>query len=266
MNQENMPLISEHKTIRYQNNELSECNEAVVNEKMIHVFVNGKQLLNLIALPEHIKYLIAGFLLTECIIHKAQDIKSFVFNKSSMSSEVLLAENLPAVLSEKVKSVTTGCGKGITFVSPLQTGFFKPLTDENKFKAEEIINVMRKLQRHSDLFSQTGGVHSAALVSDGEIKFFADDIGRHNAVDKVAGWKLFNQTTLDSECNMLVSTGRMSSEIITKVCRARIPLIVSPSAPTSGSLQLAESLGITMIGFARSSRFNIYSHAHRIQA
>ena len=251
---------------RFENGISSDREEAVVAERSISLFVNGSEAVRLMALPDQIEELVTGFLFSECVINKNKDIVHIQFNQTSMSAEVRLAEHIQPVFNDKIRSVTTGCGRGLTFISALNSRFFKAATTEATINPQTIIELMRKLQRKSPLFHDTGGVHSAAVAVVDEILHSADDIGRHNAVDKVLGWLVRSDRLTSETANsgMLLTTGRLSSEIVTKTARGRFAFLISPSAPTSGAVQLANDLGITLIGFARGERFNVYTHCERV--
>jgi len=122
--------------------------------------------------------------------------------------------------------------------------------------------VLIKFSKSSELFTETGGVHSAAISDGKEILVFREDIGRHNAVDKVIGSLVLAGITLSDK--ILLTSGRISSEIITKVIYAGVPVIISKSAPTQKAIEYAIKENITLIGFARGNSFNIYSNSHRI--
>lgn len=251
---------------RYDQGTASDREESVVAERSISLFVNGKEAVRLMSLPDQIEELAAGFLYSECVVSRREDIAKISFNPTAMSVEVQLAEHIQPMFSDKIRSVTTGCGRGLTFVSALNSSFFSPIISQASVAPQTIIDLMRRLQRKSSLFHDTGGVHSAAVAVTDEILFSADDIGRHNAVDKVLGWLLqSDRLTPDAENNrMLLTTGRLSSEIVTKAVRGRFAFLISPSAPTSGAVQLAGELGITLVGFARGERFNVYTHPERV--
>lgn len=251
---------------RFENEQILDQEESVVAERSISLFVNGNEAVRLMALPEQIEELAIGFLYSECVISSHEEIVSVSFNPTSMAVEVLLAENVKPVFNDKIRSVTTGCGRGLTFVTALNSLFFSPITSDIKVAPQTIIALMRKLQRNSALFHDTGGVHSAAIAKGDEILFSCDDIGRHNAVDKALGWLIrAGQLSYDTDnTTLLLTTGRLASEMVTKAVRGRFPLMISPSAPTSGAVQLAEELGVTLIGFVRGERFNIYTHPERV--
>ncbi|MBU1105136.1 MAG: formate dehydrogenase accessory sulfurtransferase FdhD [Candidatus Riflebacteria bacterium] len=252
---------------RFEHGNATDREESVVAERSLTLFVNGNETVRLMALPNQVEELIAGFLFSECVISSREDVLEILFNPTSMSVEVKLANQKQPVLSDKVRSITTGCGRGLTFISALNSRYFRPVPAKTTLSSQTIIDLMRKLQRNSALFHDTGGVHSAAVACANGIQFCADDIGRHNAVDKVLGWLLLSgrlSENTSEKYEMLLTTGRLSSEIVTKAARGRFEFLISPSAPTSGAFQLATDLGITLIGFARGERFNVYTHAERI--
>ena len=131
-----------------------------------------------------------------------------------------------------------------------------------KINYGEVVNLMREFQRSSYLFKRTGGVHSAALCRREEIEIFAEDIGRHNAIDKVFGESLLKD--IQTEDKVALTSGRISSEIVIKVLRRGVPILISLGAPTDLAVSLAEKMRITVIGFARGRRMNVYTHGFRI--
>jgi len=120
------------------------------------------------------------------------------------------------------------------------------------------------MQRESELYRATGGVHSAALCDNRALLIFSEDIGRHNAIDKIFGKCLIEGIQTDNR--VIITSGRISSEILLKIAKRNIPIIVSRSAPTSLAVKLANKLGITLIGFARGKRINIYTNDWRVQS
>lgn len=241
----------------------SEVEEAAVRESRITIFINGRETVKLLCLPAQVEELTAGWLLSEGFIESREDITEMIFNPRPMTVEVRLAERCAGVPAEPIRSITSGCGRGITFISPLNASRFPPVASAVVIPPGRIIELMRSIQKQSPLFQKTGGVHTAVAASLTETLFSADDIGRHNAVDKVLGWMLQTGRSAES-VPLLAVTGRLSSEIVTKVVRGRFPCLISPSAPTAGAVQLGQILGVTIIGFARGSRFTVYTHPERI--
>ena len=130
--------------------------------------------------------------------------------------------------------------------------------------AEDVFGLVKQFQHRSEVYRATGGVHSAALCRGRQILVFAEDIGRHNAVDKIFGRCLLED--IATEGGVVVTSGRISSEILLKVAKRDIPLLLSKAAPTNLGVKLADDLGITLIGFVRGRRMNVYSHGWRVAA
>ncbi|RQD74048.1 MAG: formate dehydrogenase accessory sulfurtransferase FdhD, partial [Candidatus Syntrophonatronum acetioxidans] len=153
--------------------------------------------------------------------------------------------------------------KGTIFFSVLDSLTSKPIETEIYFSPAQISTLMKDLQKRADLFRQTGGVHSSALGTAEGIISFCEDIGRHNAVDKLLGECIDKEISLEDK--MLITSGRLSSEILLKAAKIGIPVLLSRAAPSSLSVELARKLGITMVGFIRGKRMNIYAGEWRIK-
>ena len=158
--------------------------------------------------------------------------------------------------------ITTACGSLSTPIYGNQLSSLK-ITSDIKLEAEKIWGLVRELNLRSEIYKKTGGTHSAMLCSfEGEVLSFAEDVGRHNAVDKVIGAGILGKVDL-GEC-VLISSGRQSSEIVLKVARSGIPIIASVAGPLRSGIGIADATGITLICFVRGRRMNIYTHHERI--
>jgi len=203
-----------------------------------------------------LRELIVGFFLTEGVVRG-----KFCFEDISFEFGEDIRADIPALgeFATEGFTITSGCVGGITFN---RNRDFGRTTDPFSLKAASLEKVFRQFQRSGELYRQTGCVHSAAL-SDGEsILVFAEDIGRHNAVDKVIGHAIINDIPLTAKL-MLVS-GRLSSEIASKCARWGVPIVASRTAPTDLAIQIAEASGVTLAGFVRGDRMNVYTHPLRI--
>lgn len=228
--------------------------DVIIREQELTIFINGERLTSLAALPDNIPELAWGYLFSEGLIKNKSEIESITHQPGTR--EIQIQANIPAerLYSYKMTGTqTSGCG------SALSSSQLDVEVEQAAFSIDPIklLDKMLEFQKQSDLFKQTGGVHSAALVYKGEIIFHLSDIGRHNAVDKVAGKAITENINL-TQCYLL-SSGRISSEIMRKIIRLKIPLIVSHSAPTSEAVRLAWKYKTLLIGFARGGRFNQYT-------
>lgn len=234
--------------------------DLVVREVSLTINVNGQRLVAIACLPEKLPELALGFLLSEGLILQKSEIINSQFSYADKQIDFEL--KIPAERIESFRQTgekTSGCGSSLSAAISGGAAEFSAIS----LQAESILTLMHQFQMDSVLFKQTGGVHSAGLIKDEKIRFFAEDIGRHNAVDKVAGMALLDSEDLSKF--QLICSGRISSEIVKKCVRLSIPLIISQSAPTSEAIRLGWNYKIYIIGFARGKRFSIYSGFETLQ-
>jgi len=237
--------------------------DQVVIEAPLTIYINGSELVTLLCTPEKVDCLALGFLRSEGFIVNMSEVQALRSCPEEGLVEVDLKEQKG--LAEKLfgkRTITSGCGKGTIFYNVLDSLRSTPLTGKLKISAGKVWELNGELQKKALLFKTTGGVHSAALANSEKLLYFHEDIGRHNAVDKIIGECLFNSVPTDDKA--LFTSGRLSSEILLKAAKLKIQLIVSRAAPTSLSVELAEAMNITLVGFVRGLRMNIYSHPWRI--
>lgn len=237
--------------------------DLVAVESPLTIYFNEQELVTLLCSPRDLQYLALGFLRSEGLISGADDLDSVSVDeeRSIVFVQTKGEDNLAEKLYGK-RTITSGCGKGTIFFHALDSLQSKPVVSGLRVKGESLFALMRALQDRSLLFQATGGVHSAALAEEEQILIYSEDIGRHNAMDKIVGECLMKGISLNDR--ILLSSGRLSAEIVLKGAKMGIPLIVSRSAPTSLAVELAGRTGITLVGFVRGRRFNIYSHEERI--
>lgn len=242
-----------------------ETEDTVVCERPLTIMVNGEELTTVICTPQDLKFMVAGFLRSEGILREPGDLQEISFDLDRGIANVTAAipeKNLVEEHSMK-RYVTTCGGRGLT--SLYFSGAAPPcrrVTAAVRVKADTVARLMQELHRNSLIFRKTGGVHDAALVEGERIIIFQEDVGRHNTLDKILGQCFLENIPTDNK--LLFFSGRISSEVLLKVARMGVPVLVSCSAPTDLALQLAEELGITVVGFAREDNFNIYTYPERI--
>ena len=236
--------------------------DVVVPEYALHLSVNGRALATLMCLPEALQELITGFLISEGLIRSVESIESITISHAAGEAAVSLASEaeLPLQLYGK-RTIHTGCGSPSLFPRTLDSLRSRTVPASTPLPVSSLFTAMRRFQHSSSLFGRTGGVHSAAIYVGGTIRFFREDVGRHNAVDKVAGEAAINRVP-GSECALL-SSGRISSDLVTKAAIHGIPIVASRSAPTGRAVEIARSLHIGLAGFVRGRRMNIYSGIER---
>jgi FdhD protein len=236
--------------------------DSIVRERQMRIVLNDQELAVASILPGEEREFCYGLLYSSGLIASANDVSSWEFDALRGIAFVTVDGKLQArdVAAPPV-ALGTACGSQALTVSSMQ---LSPVQSRLQVSAAAIRQAVASLRRDSVLFRQTGGVHSAALCQpEGGMLLRSDDIGRHNACDKVIGAALLRGTS-EADQHFLVSTGRLSGEIVTKAWRFKFPLVASPSAPTSRALEIAESAAITLIGFVRAGRLNIYCGEHRV--
>jgi FdhD protein len=234
--------------------------DEIVLEEIIYILVNRRFYASLLCTPNEKMELAVGSLYAQRVILSMEDMKS-VEDLGGNIICVRLNHDLQEDF-QKRKVLTSGCAQGSIDLSILEEPEAESVKSNCKYSASNILTIMKEFNNKSEVFKQTGGVHSCAICSSEGIIFFSDDIGRHNALDKVIGRSLINKLELGNK--LLMTTGRISSDIAVKAARAGIPLIVSHSAPTAMALNIAKSANITMIGFTRGNRMSIYCGEERI--
>lgn len=237
--------------------------DTVVRESTLTIFLNDRELVTLLCTPAKLDYLAVGFLFSEGLIMTKREIKRVTMDerRGAIWVETKRGKEPPENFLSK-RYITTGCGRGMSFLSPPEGGF-RRIDSKARVSSEQIHALMTEFQRRSFVHQRTGGVHSAAICTAEEMLVFAEDIGRHNAIDKALGECLLSDIAMKNR--VLITSGRVSSEILMKTARSGIPVIVSKAAPTDAGIMIARKCGITLIGFARGSRMNIYSENRRIK-
>ncbi|WP_462409017.1 formate dehydrogenase accessory sulfurtransferase FdhD [Neobacillus sp. Marseille-QA0830] len=250
---------------RYSHGNITEQEDSIVTEQPITIKLNQNEFATLVCTPEYMEDMVIGFLASEGVIRGIEDIDDIWIQTKEGFAHV--KTNYLNHFYEKFHSkryITSCCGKsrqGFVFFNDARMSHY--FNDVNvKLTYEECFRLMDEMQTSSSVFLKTGGVHNAALCNKDGMILSRVDIGRHNALDKIYGYCLRNQISLKDK--VLVFSGRISSEILTKVAKIGCEVVLSKSAPTDLALELAEELGITTVGFIRNNSFNVYTRSDRI--
>lgn len=255
--------IKEFDVLRIENNSKRRIKDAVSVEKDIIVRLNDEEFVALMCTPVMVKELAVGFLLSEGLIAKKDDIDAIDYNEVDGVISIGIKNYLKdAVKNNRLQTLTSGCGRG------LASDFIKGFTKEKKVESSvriassNITDVLKEFINMSSSYKETGGVHSAALWDGERIEIFCEDIGRHNAIDKVFGYCLLNDISIVDK--IVLTSGRISSDVMIKISRRGMPVVISRNAPTSLAVEMAYFLGITLIGFVRGQRMNVYTYPERV--
>jgi FdhD protein len=255
-------MIPPRKTIEYKRYEFKtwkHFDAETIVETPVSLTVNGLVWISFMCTPIHLEELAIGFLYNEGIINGMEDVADVRLCEHGDNVDVWLNGNPEQPTNWRR---TSGCTGGVTAVDLLAKPDVNFAGNRLEVQPEAVMEMVDRLFESQELYRDTGGVHTSAL-SDGErVVFAADDIGRHNTLDKIAGMCLMNNAWPPKR--VLITTGRISSEMLQKAARLDAPILISRTSPSSLSIEMAERYGITLIGYARKHRFNVYSHGERI--
>lgn len=237
--------------------------DTVIEEYPLTIYVNDKELVTLMCSPANLDYLALGFLQSEGFIQDRSSIEHIEVDKENGYINVRIkdGENIVAQKLSGKKVFTTGCGKGTTFLDVVDCLVTNPVKASLSISTRKVFEFVDELSKRSRLFTKTGAAHISLLASTESVLFAHEDLGRHNALDKLFGECLMRGINFDDK--IIVTSGRISSEMLIKCARRKIPLLISRSAATSLAVELARKAGITLIGFVRGERMNIYANGWR---
>jgi FdhD protein len=244
--------------------------DSLVVEEPLEIRVRGRSVAVTMRTPGHDRELAAGFLLTERIIRQRKDLVEIATCRASLEPEntldVFLAPGVEVDFAALTRHVfaTSSCGLcGKASIEAVKQ-HFPPVTSTTTVSAKLLAQLPARMRRAQAAFAQTGGLHAAAIFdAKGKLIVLREDVGRHNAVDKVLGFGLLEKR-LPFDAHVLLVSGRASFEILQKSLAAQIPIICAVSAPSSLAVEFARASGQTLIGFLRGETMNIYAGAKRV--
>ncbi len=258
-----MDPCEQHAIRRFRNGRFAAAGDDVIREARVELIVNGGELrLAMLCLPRELRELAVGFLRAEGALRRPDDLEAAECDESGRAVHVRGRFD-PDVLEAIQRRWTwgTGCGGGGTSAS-LNPDAYQPVGEGPVVRAETLLEITRRFQKTMDLWKRTGGVHACALADGERPIIVAEDVGRHNAFDKVIGRAFLEG--IDTADKLMLTTGRLSGEMVSKAVAARLALLVGRGAVTALAVDLARRFGITLVGFARASRFNVYTGFQRV--
>jgi FdhD protein len=240
---------------RFSGDEWGKTSSHLPSEIALAIYVNRQELVTILCTPTKLNCLVLGFLYAEGIISGLDDVAGMQVCEEKSLAEVILSNSEYKLPTRRI--LTSGCGGGATFKIQGQK-----VESNLVASAQEVLSLMKQLQEQMVLYRLGGGVHGSALSDTRKLLVVAEDIGRHNTLDKIQGECLLKG--LRTRDRLLLSTGRISSEMLLKAARMQAPVVVSRHSPTGAAVSLAHDLGITLVGHASGSRLSVYSQPQRL--
>lgn len=230
----------------------------LIREMPLTLFVNGNELVTILCTPSKLNCLVVGFLHLEGVISSLDEIALMRVCEEENLADVRLSRGEVPLPTRR--TLTSGCGGGVALESDWDK--LPEVLSSLSVDSGQVQTSIRKLLEAGEVYRRSGGVHTAALADASGLLVVAEDVGRHNTIDKIHGECLL--TGIDSGRGMLLTTGRVSSEMLAKAAKMAVPVVVSRSAPTDRAVQIAQDKGITLIGYARGTRMSVYTHEWRV--
>jgi len=251
-------LAREVEVLRITKDRCRHTRVSVVREIPLTIFLNDREIITLLCTGAHIESLAVGFLKSEGLLQHRRNLQKVRSDTDGQIVRVYTDE--PTEMAEQLlgkRTLTSGCGKGTIFYNVLDSLQSEPLKNQVTMRVDQVRKLMTELHKRSELYRLSRGVHNCGLATTKKILLFRADIGRHNAVDMILGECFLKE--LDTSDKILITTGRITSEILIKAAKMKIPTLISRSAATSLSLDLAHKLNMTVIGYMRGGSILAYT-------
>ena len=247
--------------LRYTGDRSEQLDNPLVREAPWTIHINGQELVTLLCTPDKMNFMALGFLAAEGLIQSLDDVALLrVCEEEEGVIDVTLTKGKLPAPSHPV--LLSGCGRGITFddLSGSQAMLDSSLTISPK----EISKLMRELRHQAETYRLAGGTHASALADSEGLLVIAEDVGRHNTLDKIRGECMFRG--IPTKDRLLLTTGRISSEVVSKAVKMEVPVVASLTSPTDLAVKLAQAWEMTIIGYVRGDKMNVYTRPDRVTA
>lgn len=248
---------------------LEQKKDIVAEEAPLHIFLNQSHYVTILCTPSQLKELAVGHLLSEGLLRSTDEVREVRLESDGKCTVRLKphvnVEKQIAMAQPFARLIVSACGSTDYWpITKLMDRLNLPgISRGFQVEAKVLLESVKQLNKLAEVFRKTGGVHVAAIFSrEGKLAALAEDVGRHNAVDKVIGERALKSVDLKN-CFLALS-GRLTGDIVLKAARMQIPIVISMAAAINSGIEVAKRTGITLIGFARGNRMNVYTHIERI--
>ena len=234
-------------------------------ERDLTVYVDKRELVTLMTLGAHPEWLVLGYLLNQRLVKSVDEIQSVTVDWEVGAASVKTRQGIDHIEERTAKKVvTTGCGQGSVFGNLMDEIDQIRLPEDAVLKQSVLYELVNAIRLKESTYKSAGSVHACALFRGSELLLFVEDVGRHNAVDTIAGWMALQPFANQRDGLVFYTTGRLTSEMVIKSAQMGVPVVVSRSGITEMGLQVAQKVGLCAVGRATNKRFLCYSHAQRL--
>ncbi len=239
---------------------------AIPAERDLTIYVDKRELVTLMTLGAHPEWLVLGWLRNQRLVASVGEIESITVDWEVGAAAVRTRQGIEALEQRTAQRVvTTGCGQGSVFGGLIDEVDRIELPPDARVRQSDLYQIVRQIREQDSVYRQSGSVHGCALFRGPELLLFVEDVGRHNAVDTIAGWMwLQDAAAMRGDDKVFYTTGRLTSEMVIKSAQMGIPVVVSRSGTTQMGLEVAERVGLCAIGRALNQRFLCFSHPQRL--
>lgn len=245
-------------TQKYADGQWQEVTLSVPKEMSLNMYINGQEFVTILCTPNKLNFLVMGYLLAEGFIRDIEDLSVLRLCEEDNVVDVRL-KRTDIVLPQK-RILTSGCGGGISYSESI-AGIPK-IDSKITLAPEQLLELMKQMLQNAELYRISGGIHTSALCDTESVLAFTEDIGRHNTIDKIIGECAFRKISLKDK--ILITTGRISSEMLRKAVKMEIAIVASLTSPTERAIALARDLDVTLVGYVRGNHLTVYSKRERL--
>jgi len=251
------------KSVRGIDQDNNQVNTEVIQESSLTIFLNNQEIVTLMSIGDYPKYLSVGYLLNQNMLKITDKIKSIEYDNDIGVIVVRTNRqtNYEKILRKKI--TTSGCAQGTIFGDIYEEIQKTKIKSRLKISPKSIYEISKKINLTPSLYLKAGAVHGCVVIKNDKPIIYMEDVGRHNAVDKITGYMFLNKIKTNDK--IFYTTGRLTSEMIIKTVKMKIPILISRSGFTSWGVELAVKTNLTLIGRAKGKRYTVLSGTHRIK-
>ena len=235
---------------------------SVVVERPLTLFLNSREVVTMMTIGDYPEFLAVGYLINQNMLAPADEITGIDYDEDIETVVVRTRRETDFEDKLRKKTLTSGCAQGTVFGDVMEAFESVSLPEDAVLRTSWIYTLSKKINTTPSLYLEAGAIHGCVLCEDDRPLIYMEDVGRHNAIDKIAGYMHLNGVSAESK--LFYTTGRLTSEMVIKCVQMRIPILISRSGFTAWGVELAQRVGLTLVGRAKGKRFVVLSGAHRI--